>query len=105
MKSILTGVLIFKKFQNCLFKKQGSFLPRLETVHFNNSLKNIKMKYNNNIEVIFFSSELYVCAYRSKKDLIEWLTTILQPTIEKQHQGIKKIFLKTLEDALAINLS
>ncbi len=61
------------------------------------------MKYNNNLEVILVS-KLSPSASR-QKELVNWLTTTLQSAIDKQHAGIKKMFLIILKDTPAIYLS
>ncbi len=62
------------------------------------------MKYhNNNIEVVLLSN--HASPDSNQKGLVKWLTTTLQPEIDKQHGWTKKMFLKTLEDTPAIYLS
>jgi hypothetical protein len=43
------------------------------------------MKHYNNIEVILLSN--HSATGSSQKELINWLTTILQPTIDKQQES------------------
>jgi len=61
------------------------------------------MKYNNNIEVILVSKLLP--SHSGRKELVNWLTTTLQFAIDRQHAGIKKMFLSILKDTPAIYLS
>lgn len=61
------------------------------------------MKYHNNIEVVLLSN--YSASDSSRKELVKWLTATLQPVIDKQHESIKKIFLRILKDTPAIYLS
>jgi hypothetical protein len=61
------------------------------------------MKHYNNFEVILLSN--HSSPDLSQKELIKWLTTILQPTIDKQQESIKKMFLKILKETPAIYLS
>jgi hypothetical protein len=61
------------------------------------------MKRCNNIEIILFPKKL--STDRNQKALMKWMATILRSAIEKQQGGIKKSFLKILEDTPAIYLS
>jgi hypothetical protein len=61
------------------------------------------MKNNNQVEVLLFSK--YSFGDPSRKELVRWLGTTLQPVIYHQDKVIKKIFLRTLKNTPAIYLS
>jgi hypothetical protein len=60
------------------------------------------MKHHN-IEVVLLSNHSSTASGRN--ELVKWLTTILQPVLDKQHESIKKMFLRILKDTPAIFLS
>jgi hypothetical protein len=60
------------------------------------------MKYSNNVEVIIPSNQS--CRY-NQKELLQWLTNILQPAIDKQRIKAGKMLLKIWTDTPIIFLS
>jgi hypothetical protein len=61
------------------------------------------MASHNNVEVIVISTQS--SAFQNQKELVKWLTTILQPAIDKQQINIRKMFLKNWTHTPAIYLS
>ena len=61
------------------------------------------MAYDNNIEVIVFSN--HCSSSQSEKELLKWLTTIVQPAIDRQQANSKKKYLKNWKHTPAIYLS
>ena len=61
------------------------------------------MKDYYQLEVILFSK--YPFKNLGQKDLLEWLRTTAQFAIDRQHNRVKKLFLKTLKDSPAIYFS
>ena len=62
------------------------------------------MKFHQNgVEVIVLSNLLP--AHWSQRELIQWFTMMLQPTIDKQQERTKRMHLKNLTDTPAIYLS
>ena len=61
------------------------------------------MKNNHQVEVILFSN--YCFNDMRKKELVRWLGTTAQSTINHQHKKTKKLFLKRLKDTPAIYMS
>jgi hypothetical protein len=60
------------------------------------------MEYDNNVEVIVLSNS---SNYRSEKELVKWLATIVQPALDKQQANIRKKYLKNWKHTPAIYLS
>jgi hypothetical protein len=67
------------------------------------SLKNLKMKNDQNIEFILFPR--FSIKDSRQKELVKWLSTSVQYAIEKQQESTKKIFLTMLQETPAIYLS
>ena len=61
------------------------------------------MKNNNQLEVVLFSK--YSFGDLRRKELVKWMGTTVQSVIGRQHEMVKKIFLRTLKDTPPIYLS
>jgi len=58
---------------------------------------------NNNLEIILFSKLPITDLHQN--EVVNWITTTVQPAIGRQDESAKKIFLKCLKDSPAIYLS
>jgi len=61
------------------------------------------MKNYNQVEVILFAK--YYLQNSNQKELVKWLGTTAQSAIGRQHDRVKKIFLRALKNTPAIYLS
>jgi hypothetical protein len=68
-----------------------------------NSLNTIIMENNNKVQVILFSK--YSFMDLRQKELVKWLGTTLQSSIEKQQKNAKKFVLINLRDTPPIYMS